>query len=85
MAGPSGAPDRSFLPIAGDDPEAKAAATAFLDSIGYGAVDAGPLAEGWRQQPGTPVYGAPYGPFDDEQGQPASADAIREALAAADR
>ena len=42
--------------------------TAFLDSIGYGAVDAGPLAEGWRQQPGTPVYGAPYGPFDDEKG-----------------
>ena len=85
LSRPSGAPDRSFLPIAGDDPEAKAAATAFLDSIGYGAVDAGPLAEGWRQQPGTPVYGAPYGPFDDEQGQPASADAIREALAAAGR
>lgn len=85
LSRPSGAPDRSFLPIAGDDPEAKAAVTAFLDSIGYGAVDPGPLAEGWRQQPGTPVYGAPYGSFDDEQGQPASADAIREALKAAGR
>ena len=85
LSRPSGAPDRSFLPIAGDDPAAKAAVTAFLDSIGHGAVDAGPLAEGWRQQPGTPVYGAPYGSFDDETGQPASADAIREALAAAGR
>ena len=38
-----------------DDPMAKAAVTAFLDSIGYGAVDTGPLGEGWRQQPGEPV------------------------------
>ena len=82
---PSGTPDRSYLPIAGDDPEAKAAVTGFLDSIGFGAVDAGPLAESWRQQPGTPVYGAPYGPFTDEKGSPASADAIRVALAAASR
>jgi 8-hydroxy-5-deazaflavin:NADPH oxidoreductase len=85
LSRPSGAPDRSFLPIAGDDAAAKAAATAFLDSIGYGAVDAGPLAEGWRQQPGTPVYGAPYGSFDDEKGSPADAGAIRAALAAATR
>jgi predicted dinucleotide-binding enzyme len=85
LSRPSAAPDRSFLPIAGDDPAAKAAVTAFLDSIGFGAVDAGPLAEGWRQQPGTPVYGAPYGSFDDEKGSPASAGAVREALAAASR
>jgi hypothetical protein len=85
LSRPSGAPDRSYLPIAGDDSGAKAAVTVFLDSIGYGAVDAGPLAESWRQQPGTPVYGAPYGPFSDEKGSPASADAIREALAAAGR
>jgi len=85
LSRPAGAPDRTFLPIAGDDPAAKAAVTEFLDSIGYGAVDAGPLAEGWRQEPGTPVYGAPYGPFSDEQGTPAGAGAIREALAAATR
>ncbi|MBO0818025.1 MAG: NADPH-dependent F420 reductase [Actinobacteria bacterium] len=84
LARPSGATDRSYLPIAGDD-AAKAAVTAFLESIGYGAVDAGPLAEGWRQQPGTPVYGAPYGSFQDPKGTPASADAIRQALAAAKR
>jgi 8-hydroxy-5-deazaflavin:NADPH oxidoreductase len=85
LSRPSGAPDRSFLPIAGDDAAAKAAVTAFLDSIGYGAVDAGPLAESWRQQPGTPVYGTPYGPFDDANGSTASEEAVREALAAASR
>jgi 8-hydroxy-5-deazaflavin:NADPH oxidoreductase len=85
LSRPSGAADRTFLPIAGDDPGAKSAVTAFLDSIGYGAVDAGPLAEGWRQQPGAPAYGAPYGTFDNEAGQPADADAVRAALAEARR
>jgi hypothetical protein len=70
LARPSGAADRSYLPIAGDDAAAKVAVTDFLDSIGYGAIDAGPLAEGWRQQPGTPVYGAPYGSFQDTKGSP---------------
>jgi 8-hydroxy-5-deazaflavin:NADPH oxidoreductase len=85
LARPSRAADRSYLPIAGDGAAAKAAVTAFLDSIGYGFVDAGPLAEGWRQQPGTPVYGTPYGSFQDAKGTPAGADAIRQALAAAER
>jgi 8-hydroxy-5-deazaflavin:NADPH oxidoreductase len=83
LARPAGAADRSFLPIAGDDLSAKAAVTAFLDSIGYGAVDAGTLAGSWRQEPGTPVYGPPYGTFDHPAGTPASADTIRAALAQA--
>ncbi len=85
LARPAGAVDRTFLPIAGDDPSAKQAVRAFLDSIGYGTVDAGPLAESWRQEPGTPVYGAPYGPFSEEDGRPAGADSIRAALASATR
>jgi len=85
LARPSGGADRSYLPVAGDAAAAKAAVTAFLDSIGYGAIDAGPLAESWRQQPDTPAYGAPYGSFQDERGTPASAGAIRQALAAAAR
>lgn len=85
LARPGDAADRSFLPIAGDDDSSKATVVDFLDSIGYGAVDAGPLSEGWRQQPGTPVYGPPYGSFDNEQGTPAGADVIRTALAAATR
>ena len=82
---PSGAPDRTALPIAGDDAAAKAAVTAYLDSIGYDSVDAGTLADSWRQEPDTPVYGAPYGPFSSETGRPASAETIRAALAAAHR
>jgi len=85
LARPLGAADRSALPIAGDSAAAKAAVTEFLDSIGYGTVDAGSLADGWRQQPGTPVYAAPYGSFDNEKGTPASAEVIRAALAAATR
>src|SRR5690348_17381323 len=37
LARPSGAADRTALPIAGDDQAAKAAVTAYLDSIGYDA------------------------------------------------
>lgn len=85
LSRPSGAADRSFLPIAGDDPDAMSRASEFLDSIGYGAVDVGNLADSWQQQPGTPVYGTPYGSFTDEAGTPAGEAAIREALSRADR
>ncbi len=85
LARPVGAADRSFLPIAGDDADARTQASAFLDAIGYGAVDAGPLASSWRQQPGTPVYGTPYGPFNDLAGTPASEATVRAALAQATR
>ena len=85
LARPAGAADRSYLPIAGDSAPAKAAVTAFIESIGYGVVDAGVLADSWRQEPGTPVYATPYGPFSDEKGHPADEDAVRAALAAATR
>ena len=85
LARPHGAEDRSALPIAGDSEPAKAAVTAFLDSIGYDAVDAGSLAESWHQEPGTPVYGTPYGPFSDEAGTPAPAAEIHIALVGAHR
>jgi hypothetical protein len=44
--------------------------TEFIDSIGYSVVDAGPLADSWRQATGTSVWGTPYGPFSNEKGQP---------------
>jgi 8-hydroxy-5-deazaflavin:NADPH oxidoreductase len=81
---PAGATDRTYLPVAGDD-AAVATVTAFLDSIGYGTAGYGPLAEGWRQQPGTPAYGTPYGEFENEKGIPAGKAVIRAALAAATR
>jgi predicted dinucleotide-binding enzyme len=85
LARPHGAADRSALPIAGDDEAAKAAVAAFLDSIGYDAVDTGSLAESWRQDSGSPASGAPYGPFSAETGTQADAAKIRAALAAARR
>ncbi len=84
LARPAGAADRSALPIASDDPVAKADVTAFLDAIGYDAVDAGPLGDGGRgYQPGTPAYGAPYGEFSDPRGTPAPSATLRGALASA--
>jgi predicted dinucleotide-binding enzyme len=85
LARSAGASDRSALPIAGDSAAAKAAVSEFLDSIGYDVVDSGALSDGWRHQPGTPVYGTPYGPFDNEHGTSAGAGAISEGLAAASR
>ncbi|MCW3040554.1 MAG: hypothetical protein JWM31_2459 [Solirubrobacterales bacterium] len=57
-ARPAGAPDRLALPIAGDEAEAKAVVSGLIDDVGFDVVDAGPLPESWRQQPGTPSYGA---------------------------
>lgn len=53
---PAGHPDRIALPVAGDDPEAKAVVLDLIDELGFDGVDAGGLDESWRQQPGTPVY-----------------------------
>ena len=50
-------PGRIALPIAGDDPKAKAVVLKLIDELGFDGVDAGTLAESWRQQPGTPIYG----------------------------
>ena len=55
---PADDPDRFALPFAGDDAAAKAVVAALLDDLGFDAVDAGSLDESWRQQPGSPVYGA---------------------------
>ncbi|MGW2518360.1 NADPH-dependent F420 reductase [Streptomyces sp. NPDC001617] len=59
-ARPAGDPDRSALPVAGDDVAAKAQVTALLDALGHDAVDIGTLADSWSSRPGTPVYVEPY-------------------------
>lgn len=69
---PAGAPDRMALPVAGDDPAAKAKVRALIEEIGFDTVDAGGIDDSWRQQPGTPVYGLRAG-----------VDAVTEALAEA--
>ncbi|MEU0791741.1 NAD(P)-binding domain-containing protein [Amycolatopsis sp. NPDC005961] len=100
LARPAGAPDRSALPIAGDFPEANAEATALLDALGYDTVDAGPLADSWRFEPGTPAYTQPYMPgqppenptmeelqhwFADTPSVPVPAERLRELLDSAVR
>jgi predicted dinucleotide-binding enzyme len=54
---PAGDPDRMALPVAGDDEAAKRVVQDLIDQLGFDTVDAGTLADSWRQQPGTPVYG----------------------------
>jgi predicted dinucleotide-binding enzyme len=53
-----GSPGRIALPIAGDDAAGKQIVFELVDELGFDPVDGGTLAESWRQQPGTPVYGA---------------------------
>jgi 8-hydroxy-5-deazaflavin:NADPH oxidoreductase len=72
---PAGTPGRIALPIAGADGPAKQAVSALVDELGFDPVDAGPLEESWRQQPGTPVYGKDY---DAEKTRAALADASPE-------
>ena len=68
---PPGTPGRVALPVAGDDP-AKSVVMKLVDELGFDPVDAGGLDESWRQQPGTPAYGADL-----------DADGVRGALEAA--
>ena len=53
---PPGTRGRIALPVAGDDPAAKAIIMRLINDLGFDPVDAGGLDESWRQQPGTPVY-----------------------------
>jgi predicted dinucleotide-binding enzyme len=88
LARPTGAPDRSALAIAGDDPGAKATVAGLLDAIGYDALDLGALSEGWRTQRDEPAYGTPYAadPADwAAGGRPVTADELARAAAAARR
>jgi predicted dinucleotide-binding enzyme len=71
---PQGAKGRIALPVAGDDPRAKAVVLGLVDALGFDGIDAGTLDESWRQQPGTPVYCTDL-----------DADGVRRALSRANR
>jgi len=47
---------RIAIPVAGDDAKDKTIAMQLVGMTGFDAVDAGTLAQSWRQQPGTPAY-----------------------------
>ncbi|MFF5078222.1 NADPH-dependent F420 reductase [Actinoplanes sp. NPDC000266] len=98
-ARPQGDPERTTLPVAGDDVAAKELVTRFMEAVGYDVVDAGSLAESWRIEPDTGIYFWPYAPkipqglSDDEQkrfylehiGEPLSRETARELIATAKR
>jgi predicted dinucleotide-binding enzyme len=85
LARPAGAEDRSVLPIAGDDAEAKATVTGFLDDVGYDAYDVGPLAEGWRYQRDTAAYVGLYFAEGSQEPAPGDVDKLRRLLGEAKR
>lgn len=86
---PSGSPERSVLPIAGNSATAKETVATFLDSIGYDSYDVGPLSEGWRYQRDTAAYTKPYGDptteFPNWAARPLNAKTLKESLDAAVR
>jgi 8-hydroxy-5-deazaflavin:NADPH oxidoreductase len=71
---PAGTPGRRALAVAGDAETARSTVAALVEEFGFDVVDLGPLAQGWRVQPGTPGYGAEL-----------DADGLRRAAAAAER
>ncbi|MFD7663050.1 NADPH-dependent F420 reductase [Streptomyces sp. NPDC059788] len=93
LARPTGAPDRTALPIAGDEAWSKAAAAALIDRLGFDTVDAGPLAACWRFEPEstacTRMYAAdpdvPREGLADVPGLPVPAEGLRAALTHARR
>lgn len=53
---PAGTPGRIAMSVYGDDAIAKTKIVCLINDLGFDGIDAGPLAESWRQQPGTPAY-----------------------------
>ncbi len=70
-------PGRLAIPVAGDDASAKAKVLELINDLGFDGIDAGTLADSWKQQPGTPVYGAD---LSTDQAEKALASARRERL-----
>ena len=66
--------DRLAVPVAGDSAESKQLVMRLVDDTGFDAVDAGPIAESWRQQLGNPAFCTEL-----------SADQLAEALSLADQ
>jgi 8-hydroxy-5-deazaflavin:NADPH oxidoreductase len=71
---PRGAEGRLAVTVAGDLPDARVKVLQLVDALGFDAVDAGGVADSWRQQPGSPCYGKQL-----------DAARLKDALAAADK
>ncbi len=62
-----GTPNRIALPIAGEDGPGRELVHGIVEQLVFDPIDAGPISEWWRQQPGTPLYGIDFG-ADDTRG-----------------
>ncbi|MBB3665498.1 hypothetical protein FB384_004455 [Prauserella sediminis] len=59
-ARPTGDPERSALPVAGDRADAVESVVMLLDCLGFDALVVGGLDDSQCIQPGSPAYGDPY-------------------------
>jgi predicted dinucleotide-binding enzyme len=53
---PTGTPGRIALTVSADEEAWKQLARQLVDDTGFDSYDAGPIADSWRQQPGSPAY-----------------------------
>jgi len=60
LGGPEGSPGRIAIAVAGDDVRSRQIVMDVVNETGFDPVDAGPLGESWRQEPGTPAYCCDY-------------------------
>jgi predicted dinucleotide-binding enzyme len=72
---PGGTQNRIALPIAGEGGLGRELVHDIVEELGFEPIDAGPISESWRQQPGTPVYGKD---FDAEKTRKALAESTPE-------
>mgnify|MGYP006285359679 CR=1 FL=1 len=48
--------ERRVIPLAGDDPKAKAVVAGLIEEIGFAPLDLGSLRDSHRMEPGQPIY-----------------------------
>ena len=53
---PAGTPGRIALTVSADNDDWKEISAQIVDETGFDSFDAGPIADSWRQQPGSPPY-----------------------------
>jgi predicted dinucleotide-binding enzyme len=53
---PKGTSRRIALTVSGDNDDLKKITIQLVDETGFDSYDAGPIADSWRQQPGSPAY-----------------------------
>lgn len=53
---PKGEKDRIAIAVSGDNLKSKEVVFKLVDELGFDALDIGPIAQSWKQQPGSAIY-----------------------------